>query len=398
MTKLRLLYLINNLEIGGAEIALANLVNQLPMDLFEIWVGGIYGLGPIQKRFTLPPQRFQSFGFHSRRPFFDIPAFLRLFLFIKRNRIQIMHSHLPLSNIIGRSIAWLAGVPIIISTEQSTYYEKSLPFVIADCLLARITTQITAISQAVRFFASNQAHLAPEKFLVIPNCISLHLLHISSTSERQENKRELGISKNQPVIITIGRLSPEKGQSVLLDAARIILDEKPNAVFLIVGDGPCEQSLKRQAQRNGLEGHVVFLGFRQDIFSLLQISTVMVLPSLREGLSVALMEASACSVPIVASNVGGIPEVVENGVSGFLVPPGDDTAFANSILQLLDSPDLRDSMGLAGRKIITDRYSSEIVSEMTVGLYGRLWSEYASRTGKRTASLPPSSFHGRKKE
>jgi glycosyltransferase involved in cell wall biosynthesis len=379
MRNLRILYLINNLEIGGAEIALANLVNELPTEDFEVWVGGIYGLGPVQKRFALKADRFVSFDFQIRRPFFDLPAFLRLFRFLRRNRIQIIHTHLPLANIIGRSIAWLAGVPIIISTEQSTYYEKSFPFVMADRLLARITTQMTAISQAVRLFSARQARLDPEKYLVIPNSIPITRIRMESRTEGLAKRRELDIGADQPVVITVGRLSPEKGQRVLIEAARNILEVNPSVLFLFVGDGPCRQALIRQAEQYGLDAHIKFLGYRQDISSLLQISTIMALPSLREGLSIALIEASACYLPIVASNVGGIPEVVENGVSGILVPPGDDKALAKSILNLLDSPDLQLSMGQAGRRIATNCFSSKILSEKIAHLYQRLWSEFISR-------------------
>lgn len=375
MTKLRILYLINNLEIGGAEIALANLVNDLPTKDFEIWIGGIFGLGPVLKRFTLPADHFVSFDFHILRPFFDLLAFLRLFRFLRKNRIHIIHTHLPLANIIGRSIAWLAGVPIIISTEQSTYYEKSLPFVMADRLLARITTQMTAISQAVQLFASGQAHLDPEKFLIIPNCIPFREIQIYSVSDRRKKRRELGIREKQSVIITIGRLSPEKGHHVLLDAAQRVVEERSDVLFLFVGDGPCKQSLISQVKQKGLEQNTLFLGFRQDIPALLQISTIMALPSLREGLSVSLIEASACYLPIVASRIGGIPEVVEDGVSGILVPPGDNLAMAKSILHLLDMPELRSAMGQEGRIIAVRRFDSEVVAKKTAELYCQLWSE-----------------------
>jgi glycosyltransferase involved in cell wall biosynthesis len=383
MTKLRILYLINNLEIGGAEIALANLVNELPAADFDVWIGVVYALGPIQKRFTLPSDRFVSFNFQIRQPFLDLPACLRLFRFLRRNRIQIIHTHLPLSNIIGRSVAWLAGVPVIISTEHNIYYDKSLPFVLADRLLSKITTQMTTISQAVRLFASNQAHLDPGKFLVIPNGIPLNQIPIFSKSERQAKKRELGIGKNQPVVITVGRLHPQKAHHVLLDAARRVVKEKPDVRFLLVGGGPCEQALKKQALCNGLEENVQFLGFRQDIPALLQISTVMVLSSLREGLSVALMEASACSLPIVASNVGGNPEIVVHGITGLLVPPGDEEKLADSILQILNYPKQRNSMGREGRRLVTERYTSDIVSDRTARLYRRLYDEYSVRNSKR---------------
>jgi len=381
MDKLRLLYLIPNLEIGGAEIALANLVNQLPSEYFEIRVGGLFGLGPIQNRINLPPDRFQSFGFYQPFPFLDLTAYLRLFRFLRKNRIQIIHTHLPLANIIGRSLAWIAGIPIIISTEHNTYYDKSCPFIITDKLLSVITTQMTAVSEAVRSFASHQAHIVPDKFEVIPNCIQLQKIRNLTYTEREDKKRELGIKNNQHVIITVARLINQKGHCVLLDSARMVLNNKPEVLFLIVGGGKCETSLIMQAKQSGLINQVKFLGFRQDIYELLQISTMMVLPSLREGLPVTLLEASACFLPIVASNVGGVPEVVEDGVNGLLVPPGDGVALSKAIIFLLDSPNLRFQMGQEGRKIIENRYSAEVIAETTAFLYQRLWSEYSIRGG-----------------
>lgn len=249
----------------------------------------------------------------------------------------------------------------------------------ADKLLSMITTRIIAVSQAVRSFASHQAYIPNDKFEIIPNCIPLHQIRILSSKEQQDKKRELGIDDTQPVIITVGRLSIEKGHLFLLDAATKVIQKKPNVVFIIVGDGPCKSSLLRQAEHNGLGNQIQFMGFRQDIYELLQISTILSLPSLREGLPVTLLEASACFLPIVASNVGGVPEVVEDGINGLLTPPGDDVALAKAILFLLNSPNLRYQMGQEGHKIVEGSYSAEVISVKMISLYKRLWSEYAIR-------------------
>lgn len=373
MERLRILHLINDLRAqGGAEVALANLVMRLNRSHFEVWAGGVFAKGALEDRLGLPPEHVVSFGFHPRF-YTDIKGLLQLVHFLKENQIQIVHTHLFAANTVGRLAAWLARVPVVVATEHNTYLTKPRWCIWVDRLLARVTTQMIAVSEAVRAFAADQAGIGRERFVVIPNGIPLEQVPQLSLQERLAKRASLEIEQDQPVILSVGRLTEQKGFSVLLQAAKLVLAKYPGAVFLIAGSGNLEKELRRQIQGRGLEGSVRLLGVRSDVYELMQISTILVMPSLWEGLPVTLIEAGACRLPVVASKVGGIPEIVQDGESGFLVPPRDEVALAEAILRLLDSPEMRRCMAEEGRRLVEGRFSADVVARQMEDLYWQLW-------------------------
>jgi glycosyltransferase involved in cell wall biosynthesis len=193
-------------------------------------------------------------------------------------------------------------------------------------------------------------------------------------AEKIGKRLEVGLPLDSPVVTTVCRLTEQKGIPHLLRAAKALLPEFPEAVFVVIGDGPLKTRLEALAASLGLPSSLRFLGARDDVWDLLQASDLLVMPSLWEGLPVALLEACACGVPAVASGVGGIPEVVEHGVNGLLVPPGDEAALASAIASMLSSRERRLRMGREARRKVEERYSTDRIGRAIAGLYRDLWS------------------------
>jgi glycosyltransferase involved in cell wall biosynthesis len=382
LERLKVLHLLPELrDYGGAEIALANIVDHMNFDRFDVSVGGLFAGGGLVERLHLPPGNTVSFGFKWGSYHTDILAYRHLVSFIRDRAIHIVHTHLPQGNTLGRIAGRIAGVPILVATEHNTYLGKNFRGILADRLLSRVTTQHIAVSNAVARFAAEQARISLGRFVVIPSPVSLDQIPRLSLDARMRKRVELGVSVKDLIVTTVGRLIPQKGHSALIDAARELRPGFPEVKFLIVGAGPLEASLRNQVDRLGLRENVIFLGLRKDVYDLLQVTDVFCFPSMWEGLGVALLEAGACRLPAVASAVGGIPEIIQDGENGFLVQPGDSVALAQRIGTLLKSPEMRARMGNSGRSVVESRYSAEVVAGTIMQLYENLWVNRRRRSG-----------------
>ena len=382
MERLKVLNLLPELrDYGGAEIATANIVDHLDLDRFDVSVGGLFAGGGLVERLHLPPGNTVSFGFKWGSYHTDILAYRSLVSFIRNRGIHIVHTHLPQGNTLGRIAGRIAGVPILVATEHNTYIGKSFRGIVADRMLTHVTTQHIAVSHAVARFAAEQARISLERFVVIPSPVSLERIQTLSPDARMRKRVEIGVSAKDLIVTTVGRLIPQKGHSVLIDAARELRSGSPEVKFLIVGAGPLELRLRNQVDRLGLGENVIFLGLRKDVYDLLQVTDVFCFPSMWEGLGVALLEAGACSLPAVASAVGGIPEIIEDGENGLLVQPGDPGALARQLSVLLKSADLRSQLGRNGRSVVERRFAADVVANMLMQLYERLWENRSRRRG-----------------
>jgi len=181
------------------------------------------------------------------------------------------------------------------------------------------------------------------------------------------------VGDDEQVVIAVGRLSCQKGHAVLFDAVPDILRRFPKTVFVLVGDGPARQELARQAERMGIQRRVRFLGTRPDVFRLLAAADVFVMPSLSEGMPVALLEAMGMGLPLVASALDGIASVITDGEQGVLVPPGDAEALAVALQELLARPELRRQLGERARRHVRAHYTLDRMCEQ----YEELFLQFA---------------------
>ena len=208
-------------------------------------------------------------------------------------------------------------------------------------LLARPTDAAVCVSQAVRGLASGRYHVRPERVCVARNGIPLEALRQAGAGARSQVRAELDIEPGQPVLAVIGRLHPVKGHRAVLAMLPAIVRSCPRAQLLVIGDGPERAACEALARELGLCGHVRFLGKRADVPRLLSAIDLVLMPSQSEGLGLAAIEALAAARPVIAFAVGGLPEVVVDGLNGRLIPAGDGEAFSKAVIETLHDPDRR---------------------------------------------------------
>jgi len=197
--------------------------------------------------------------------------------------------------------------------------------------------------------------------VTVKNCINLGTIDSISTG-RRDARLKLGIPEDETVFGTVGRLVATKGQTYLIDAFQAVMKKIPNSRLVIIGDGSLSQKLQKQVEESGISSRVLFTGYRKDVLELLMGFDVFVLPSLAEGLSIALLEAMASRLPVIASDVGGIPEVFGNSYCGRLVPPKDVAALSAAMVEigLLDNTQKK-RLGEEGRKKIEEEFTADVM-------------------------------------
>lgn len=310
----------------------------------------------------------------------DLKAFFDIWRIIKKYNPLIVHTHSSKAGLMGRLAAKLAGTPIIVHTPHGHVFFgyfgpfKTKLFIIFEKLASRITDKIVALTNREKKDHILFKIAEEDKFSVIYSGIELNILKESSSEEKQNLKKELGIPENSLIVGTAGRLVPVKGPEFLVKASKYIISKYPDTYFMFTGDGPLEQDLKRKALEMGISDNIIFLGWRDDLVKIISIYDIFVLPSLNEGMGRVLVEAMALGKSIIASNVGGIPDLVIHGKNGFLVPPKNPKELAKYIQVLLEDKDKREKMGLAGKEMAYN-FTSERMVEKIANLYKKLLTQ-----------------------
>jgi glycosyltransferase involved in cell wall biosynthesis len=283
----------------------------------------------------------------------DELAVRELVAWLRREEIDLVHAHMFRAEVIGTRAAVAAGTAVIVATVHSSRVRSADDVRLLASLtpsMDRLVVPSEAIARKVRAEGRDGG-----RFAVVPNGIDLS--RFTGPVRPCALRGEYGIPAAAPLLGVVARLEPEKGHRFLLEAMPAILRAVPETWLAVVGGGSELDPLRRQAASLGVEGRVVFTGRRDDVSALTADLTIAVLPSLREAQGISLLEAMARRVPVVASDVGGIPEVVTDGVDGRLFPPGDSAALTDAIVGLLRDPDLRRRLGDAGHATVADRFS-----------------------------------------
>jgi glycosyltransferase involved in cell wall biosynthesis len=212
---------------------------------------------------------------------------------------------------------------------------------------------------------------------VILNAVELPAKQDDRSQQRVELRQELGLALNAPIALTVGRLTKQKGQTYLLQAIPAVLRACPEAALVFVGDGPLKLDLQAEARQLRVAERVHFLGLRQDVSKLLQAADIFVLPSLWEGMSMALLEAMAEGVPVVASDVEGINDLITDQVEGLVVPPRNPDMLAKAITSLLGNEDLREQLSQAAYEKVQREFSLERMSKQYENVF---WGLLKNRT------------------
>jgi glycosyltransferase involved in cell wall biosynthesis len=292
--------------------------------------------------------------------------------YLKRNRIQIVHSYGFYSNVFSVPPACLVRAPVVITSIRDTGDPLTPMQRRVQKAICGFSDHVLANSNAVRDRLVADGY-NPDKIGVIQNGIVIP--EPSDSSARGFFHREFGLPENARLIAVVSRLNPLKGIEYFLEAAAILAARFDDVYFPIVGDGIDPEytaGLKDHAARLGLGRRVIFTGFRLDISAILPDLLISVLPSLSEGLSNVLLEPMAAGVPVVATNVGGNPEVVEEGVTGILVPPRDPAALADAVGTILENQGLAIRFGASGRRRVEVYFSLDRMVQDTQKLYFEL--------------------------
>jgi len=301
---------------------------------------------------------------------------LRLFRLMRRE-VDVVESFTPHSNVLAMPLAWLAGVPLRIATHHG-YIEGSsylLARVHGWLMNSRITSSVVAVSSQVRDYAIERERTDPEKIQVIENGIEALERSKLGAQEREDVRKALGVGVDGVLLLTVGRLTIQKGHTVLLKAIAKLTKELPMAVFAFAGDGKQGETLENEAAALGINEQIRFLGVRKDIAELLLASDIFVQPSLWEGLSLAMLEALLSGIPVLATEVEGVVDVINNEQHGLLVPPDDADALAEGIARLTRDKKLRARLGRAGRSHAEAHYSIEKMCGQYDELVQQLWQE-----------------------
>ena len=382
--KINILYLITEFDVGGAENMLYEVAMRMDRQKYNIHAACLTGRGPVGKKLSALGIEVEYF---CMRNSLDFRIFKRLTRLLRKKNIYILHSYLFHANFIGRVAGKLAGVPVIVSSIRTSEKEKRCHLWL-DKLTSGLVDMETCVCEAVRQFTIKEAGISAGKLISIPNGIDLTKFDGKFNSEGK--RAELGIKELTKVIGTVGHLSKPKGIEFFLRAAALILKEFQNIVFVIVGSGKLEDELKRLAKGLCIEDNVIFTGFRKDAVEIMSIFDIFVLPSLWEGMPVAVLEAMALSKPVVVTAAGGCPELVTSGENGYLVEPADCTGLSKAIVNILKDPVLAERMGDNSRKKV-EQFSVDKMVERTEELYERLVKQkinsHSGNPGKQFKTL-----------
>jgi glycosyltransferase involved in cell wall biosynthesis len=314
-------------------------------------------------------------------PLRDLVATVRLAWLIRRERPDILHTHTAKAGTVGRVAALLAGrrrPRIVVHTFHGHVLRgyfgpvRSWFFLLLERWLASRTTALIAVSPQVRDDLVALGVAPPERFVVIRLGIELGERVAPEQNGRAESRRYLGIEPDRFAVGWIGRMTAVKRTDDVLVAFKRLRDEGVDAVLCMVGDGPDRQDLERRAHELGIVRDTLFLGYQEDVAPFYAAFDALVLPSSNEGTPVSAIEALAAGRPVVATRVGGVPDVVQEGDDGFLVEPGATDDLADRLAQLARDPELRERMGRAGRERVLPRYAVERLVDDVDRLYRSL--------------------------
>lgn len=410
MEKIKILRIVSRLNIGGPAIHTILLSSELNEKGYEtILVKGQESphegdmLSLAQEK-GVEPYVIPEMG-RELKSFDDITALFKIYRLIANERPSIVHTHTAKAGTLGRlavsiyrAILYAKYIIIRLFFQRTdsvrlqviavhTFHGhvlkgyfgrlKTLLFVLIERLMAYKTDKIITLSDKLKSELVQMKIAPQQKIEVIPLGLELKRF-VHSSAAKGSLKRSLGIPEDFLVVGIVGRLVPIKGHRIFLDAVRIIIDERNReesnqaVKFLIVGDGELHAELKNYAEKLGIQEHIIFTGFRLDMPDIYADTDIVVLSSFNEGTPVSLIEAMASGVPVVATRVGGVPDLVHDRATGLLVRPGDAEALANAIIELLKDSELRKSLGKSAINSAYPKYDISKLVESLDNLYSAL--------------------------
>lgn len=345
---IRVMHVIDKLSVSGSGVhgitkAIEWWIPRFDADRFQFTVCSLRSPEPAGE--VLANQGIKVFFLSKGK--FDPSTLTSLMALVKRERVDVLHLHGYGATNFGRLVSLLTGIPNIVH-EHVVFANQPLYQTVADTLLSPLTTKALAVSEPVRAFMHDVRKEREKTLETLIIGIPLAEFQAPEPSEVKNTRDRLGLSYQEQIVCTVGRLDIQKGQAYLLKAASAILKSCPNTRFLIVGDGPALLNYQAIADQEGITEKVIFTGLRRDVPALLALSDVVAIPSIFEGGPLTLLEAMNLNKPVVGTPVGFMGELISEGETGFLAPCKDSQLLAEKIVFLLQNPEVAKGMGIKG--------------------------------------------------
>jgi len=348
---MKILYFLQGLEFGGLEKMVCDLALGLTRSGEKTCFCCFDSLGYFNK--FLSKNNIKVFLL-PRKSGLDFSYSFKLSTLIKQENIDIIHAHNATAWFYAVWASMLSRVPLVY-TEHDRSFPTPLRLKFLHYFFGKYTHAIVAVSEAVKYNLEKYEHI--KNIRVIYNGIDPVLFYPPNPEEKILKKKQLGLDANDFVLGNVGRMDYWKNQRILIEILLELKNVYPQVKLVFVGGGEEEDNLKRLAIEKRVKNDVLFLGKRSDVNEILKAFDLFVFPSLTEGLPLVVIEAMASGLPVIASHVGGIPELIIHGKNGLLVPPTSKNEIKSAIINLIQNPDLRIKMGQLGRKIFETQFS-----------------------------------------
>jgi len=367
----KVFYLVDSLNVGGTEIQAVELARRISMADYDVTLGCLRAQGPLLER--LLGTAVNVMEFHPKGGI-DSPAglyqLLRLSWFLRREKVDVVHTHDLWSNLLGVPAARLAGVKAIVSSRRDLahfdwYQGKRRAWLRR---IQNLSGMVVANATPIRDALIAEDGFAPEKLRVIHNGVDIEKFHTG----RDRDRLFPGVGDGNLVVLVGNMHTDVKGHPWLIASVPAVIRECPSTRFVLVGDGEQRAVFEQQVAKLGIERNFLFLGRRSDVPEILACCDAAVLPSRAEGLPNAVLEYMAAGLPVIVSRVGGNVELVEDGVTGLVVPPEDSASLSAALLKLLVDPVLARRLARNGHEFVIRNFSFERLVREVDSLYSEL--------------------------
>jgi glycosyltransferase involved in cell wall biosynthesis len=385
MKPIRLMFVLTSPVRGGVEEVVLALLQRLDPSEFELSLAAPRALLDAFAS-ELPAARVATADVQAES-WLRRDQVRRLGAFMDLVRPDVVNAHLFRSTAVAAPLARFRGVRGVVETYHGREgWRRGFPrgSFLPDRLISLTIDRVIAVSEAARRFLVREKGYAARKIVVVPN--GRDLTRFRPGAHRVDGRKEFGLDGTVPLVGVLGRLETQKGHAYLLEAWPAVLREFPDARLVVLGDGTLRGALQAQARDLGVAASVIFAGFRGDVPRMLDTIDVLALPSLYEGMPLTAIEASAMARPVVATAVDGTPEVIRDGLTGMLVPPGHPFALATALSRLLRDRALAERMGHAGRDHVLSRFSLTRQVEATARVYRGVARRDEDRSTARAAA------------
>ena len=382
--KIKVLHIITRLDRGGSSENILLTVLGLDKERYDITLVSGSSLNPslLLNKVKTANIKLLEIRYLIRKISLsnDLIALFKLYFIINKGKFHIVHTHTSKAGVLGRIAAWMNKVPIIIHTPHGHlfygYYNWLLTrcIIIIETMMTYFTDMLIALTHFEEEDYINYRVASKDKIISIYSGIEIEKIK-DKLINKIAKKRELGLSQDCLIVGCVARLDYVKGHRYLLEAIPTVKENIQNAKFLLVGGGPLKNNLERQVKINGILDNVIFLDDREDAQEIISTLDLLVLSSLNEGMGRVLLEAQALGVPVVATKIGGIPEIVIDGKTGLLIEPKRSDILAEAIINILQDNPRREKMRLDAQEWVDAKFSAKTMIGEIDSLYQRFIKE-----------------------